>query len=704
MFVTDVADKVSRILSRPDFRGLAAGASAHVDPDLPTAFLVTSSGEILLSPACAADRFSVSVALRHALELLLLRRLWPQRPALVGLAAARTAALFAILERCEATAATPAPGLVAPDEAALSAEAPAGPAQAQALWAWLRRRQPGLEAAPASTTFGLLSRVWPLLGPAEWLMRAVGDPRWRIDPATGLNGDGCGLGVRSSMVSFASATGSCLSERGYAGAEAMRQRLLADWLRGDAAGRALATVRGAIRTAWELPPGTFVALASSPAEAELFALAAAQGHPDDRPVTMILAAPAEIDAAVAIAASGRHPAATTPRGVAVPPLAAIDGYRGDTEVRSIGLRDGLGGACDAAEVAAACAAMADAAVAAGRRAVLHRLDTSRTGLLGPDTCALVAIQQRHPGQVDVVVDASEARLSPDRVWEYLALGWIVILSGCGFLAGPPPSAAVLVPEGLRDRFGRRLPLGLRSYVGRAEWPPGLAAAATLPPRGDAGLALRWAAALAEMRAFSVLSPGEQQRIVGAFSGSLRAAVAGNVDLLLIDAPPPRRAACRPMPDELAWNGAACREGRWDEVGTVISFAVRDPDRAGWLSAGGARQVQAWLQADLGAFLPAEATLAQKALAGRAFEVSRPVAVQVEGREVGVLSLAASTRLVAEPPHAASTADERLARSILDAGAALDKTSLILRHWPSLNHGAATAASISSGSRRRGSPR
>ena len=695
MAVIEFPDQVSRILSRPDFRGLSGGISVRVVPDLPRSFLVSKVGDILLHPACAADALLGPVAIRHALELLLLRRLWPTLPALAGLAAARTAALFAILEASGTPVVAPGDGAIAPDDPALASGIPAGAGQLQALWRTLADHQSGADPGLPAGSGGMLARIWSVLGPTEWLMQGGGDPHLRTDPASGLNGYGCSFRPTPSLVSCGSATASSISERGYGAAEAMRQTLLAEIVdNASAVGNALASVRGVIRTAWGLPPGTFIALAQSSAEAELFALAAAQGHPDGRPVTAVLMAPGEIDGGVAIAAAGRHPAAITARGVRVEHTALIDGYGGDTQVRTVELRDGDGGVRDAADVAAECARIAQAGVTDGRRVVLHHLNVSRTGLAGPETSSLSGMQERYPGRVDVVVDASQARLCPDRIWDYLALGWIVLLTGSKCLTGPPSSAAVLVPETLRDRFARKLPEGLRDYSNRAEWPPSLAAAAQLPPGGEIGLALRWSAALAEWLSFNTVAPAEQRRIVSEFSFSVRSAVAGNADLRLLDAPAPPRATARILMDELAWNGADRGGPGWDESATVVSFAMRDPDGPGWLSAAAARNVHYWLQSDLGASLPERAATTEQQLARRGFQVGQPVTVLMAGHDVGVLSIAASTRLVsAEPSRAASSLDERLARAILDAHAVLEKVSIILRHWPALYRRAPDGAAV-----------
>ena len=162
------------------------------------------------------------------------------------------------------------------------------------LWTVLARHQPG---APASIPKGMLPtlhRIWGLLGPAEWLMQTGGDARLVVDPRTGLNGYGCSHRPRPWAVTFASSTASSGSERGYDGAEAMRQRLLRHLLGDtDVVADALEDVRREITRQYALRDGNAVVLAASGTDCELFAVAAAQCHPGGRPLTAILTAPEE---------------------------------------------------------------------------------------------------------------------------------------------------------------------------------------------------------------------------------------------------------------------------------------------------------------------------------------------------------------------------------------------------------------------------
>ncbi len=663
-------EALARILQRVDFAGLAT--AIRLREDLGIGFQVDPHGSVTVGPDCGLDPVQGPVALRHALELSLLLRLWPDQPVLAGLAAARTAALFSALER-------PAPASGAPALPALSAMAASVPADAElhALWPMLSHHQCDAPTAVPPGVPAALRRAWPVLGPAEWLMQTGGDARLSVDPATGLNGYGCSHRPRPWAVTFASSTASSSSERGYGGAEAMRQQILRATLGGnDAVAGALDAIRAEIAALYGLPHGSLVALAPSGTDGELFATAVAQLHPDGLPLTVVLVAPEETGSGVPLAAAGRHFAADTARGVAVVRGGTVEGFRADTRVETVTLRDPAGHVRPPADVTAECGRIADAAVAAGRRVLLHRVDVSKTGLLAPDCDGLKAIQARHRGQVDVVVDACQARLSAGRVRSYLAQGWMVLLTGSKFLTGPPFAGAAVFPAAMAERFsGQSLPAGLRDYSGRAEWPPALPAAAALLPGGNAGLALRWAAALAELRAFDAVGNIAKHYAVAHFTARVCHALRASSDFHLIEVPPLRRGS---VP-------------RWDELRTILSFAIRHPETGGWMDCDTARRVYTWLNADLSPLLPDSAGAELRRLAHRRFHSGQPAKLALAGQEAGVLRVSVGARLVSgEPSHASLPPQESLDREIGDAVALLGKVSLILRHWARLNDAAPAA--------------
>ena len=646
-------DSLLRLLARPDLQVLARDVSVQLAPQaprsVPTDFTVPEPGRIVLGPRACLGGPPALTLLRHALEIAALLRLYPDRPALAGLAGARTAALFAALEGSSPATAEP-------------------PSDAEAALAWSRlaAHQPGAPASLPDGTAAALRAIWPLLGPAEWLMQSGGDVRLLIDPATGLNGYGCSHRPRPWAVTFASSTASSSSERGYEGAEAARRRMIGAALRGGGVADELEAIRRDLAAYYSLPHGSAVILAASGTDCELFALALAQMHPAGQPVTNILIAPEETGTGVPLAATGRHFAIDTARGDTVAKEGLVAGYRADTVLASVALRDRDGDLRPHGAVEAECEAAVGDAVQQGRRAVLHLLDVSKTGLLAPGAEAICAIAAKHPGQLDVVVDACQARVSAGRVRGYVEQGWMVLVTGSKFFTGPPFAGAVLVPPAIRRRLDdAELPDGLRAYSGRAEWPPDTRGARVLAAGGNLGLALRWQAALAEMRAFAAAPVAEREAILRTFVEGVRAGIIASPGLRLIEVPPLRRPA----------SGED-----WDTLSTILSFAVCLPPTGIPMTVAEARQLYRWLNADLAAFLPPYLPSDALGLARRRFHIGQPVPMRSPAGEFGALRISAGARLVTgEPSHAHLDPAQRLEREIGDALAALAKIELILQH-------------------------
>lgn len=662
-------EEVRAVLARPDLRlGLDPGFIAVV-PHLDRPFEVAQTGHIRLGRSALGDPFRLACHLRHALELAMLLRAAPGRPTLAGLAAVRCAALFA------ARHFPPLPGGGAAELAILARAEPPAPEALAALWPALASLQPGAAAELPAGVAEEFASLWPFLGPAEALMETGGDARLKLDPLSGLNGYGSSFRPRPWAVTYASSTASSTSERGYAAAEATRQRLLfaAFAGRGSAAlAEEAESIRRAILAWYDLPPGSAAILAPSGTDCELYALALLQPA-DGRTLINVLAAPEETGSGVPLAAEGRHFASDTARGVAVAKGSPIEGFVPSITMRSVPARGTGGRMRPEAVIEADFAALAAAAEEAGAEIILHLLDVSKTGFLLPGVTALRVLAARHERAVNVVVDACQARTEPDRIRFYIENGWLVLITGSKFFTGPPFCGAVLVPPNLASRLeAPPLPAGLAAYAGRGEFPAHATAASGLDAGTNLGLVLRWQAALAEMRAFAAVPRAERLALLDRFLSRVAAAIASHPDLVLLIPPGPER-------PPLAHA--------WDRQATIMGFAVLAPGQAPRrpLNVAAARRLYRWLNADFRPVLPHGASEKEQRLAGRLCHIGQPVALAGEnGEEMGILRLSAGARLVSgEPSLAHLDPDSRIEREIADAMDVLAKISLILRQWSRL---------------------
>ena len=572
-------------------------------------------------------------------------------PGLARAAAARAAALFALDEPDEPDAETPF------WRTQMAAEISPGPLHLAQLFA--------LSTAAAER----LHEVWGLLGTADALMETGGDIRLARDPKTALNGYGCSHRPRPWAITFASSTASSSSARGYIAADRARLAVTTALLRGTparkAVGACIAAARRGIGRGFGLAAGEKIVLAASGTDTELLALALTHLAGTDKPVLNILIAPEETGRGVPMAARGLHFAVDTALGHDVTCEAPIEGFRPDTALANIALRDASGALRAMAVVEAEIEAALAGALAAGKRVILHGLDLSKTGLLAPSPAFLTRLRGVYGEAFDIVLDACQARLSPISVRAYLDLGATVLVTGSKFFTGPPFAGAALLPEGIAARLRTGvLPAGLAAYFNRAEFPADAMAARALPEGGNYGLALRWHAALAEMRALLRVKPVRRAEILRGFAQAVQHGIAATPGLALL----PQPAIFRTKADE-----------PWERLPSIFTFLLRAPhapERC--LTPAEARQVYVWLNTDLSICLPE-----QPEVAARICHIGQPVPLaqpQGEG-QMGALRVSAGARLISgEPSHRALGPRARLGQEFADIGVVFTKIGLILANW------------------------
>jgi hypothetical protein len=614
---------------------------------------------VTLPPAAFLWPALLGFALRHELEAAWLARRGVA-PGLAAMAAARAAAQFIMAE---------ADGLAPADRAALPAWVPGMAGDVAPAGTFLSRHFGAGEREVA-----LLRAVWGALGTAEALMETGGDIRLARDPRSALNGYGCSHRSRPWAVTFASSTASSSSERGYAAADRARLRVTLRLLRGAAPRLAvrgcLQAVRRGLARAYGLDGESCVVLAASGTDTELLALALTHiGGDPGRPICNILLAPEETGRGVPMAARGVHFAVDTALGHDVTFESPIAGFRPDTALRNIALRAPGGGLRAMDDVEAEIARAVGEGLSAGRRVIVHALDLSKTGLLAPRVEFLGHLRARFGAAFDIVVDACQARLSPTSVRGYLALDAVVLVTGSKFFTGPPFAGAALLPPAVARRLdGAALPAGLDAYFGRDEFPLRARAAAGLPPVGNYGLALRWHAALAEMRALLRVPAARRTAILDGFAATVRMAVSRYPALMLLDPP----AVARHPDDE-----------PWERRPSIFTFLLKLPGEAcRCLTPAEARKIYLWLNTDLSPWLPGEA-----AVAARICHIGQPVPLpQPDGNGLaGALRVSAGARLISgEPSHRGLQAAARLRREFDDLAMVFAKIDLILRHFARLD--------------------
>jgi hypothetical protein len=377
-------------------------------------------------------------------------------------------------------------------------------------------------------------------------------------------------------------------------------------------------------------------------------------------------APEETGRGVLAAAQGRHFAAATPAGDAAQPDLPIDGLDPHLiTVPTVPIRTPAGTPRPLAEIDREVAALVEQAIAAGRRCLLHVLAGSKTGLCAPSFEAVQRLHERFGARLDVVVDACQMRLPPERVRACLEAGWMVLLTGSKFFGGPAFAGALLVPAGVAARAPELAPLppGLAGYFTRPEWPGAWQRiAADLPERANLGLVLRWQAALWEMRAFAAVPAEQRQRIIAELGAAIRAAIEAS-----------------------RWLRPVAVASAKDCPQTIFPFEVlRAEDDGGGppMDLAAVQHVHRWLNADIAKSLPPGTLCSARSLAAFPCHLGQPVAI---GKSA-LLRICIGAHLVWETAcdeGLGSSFEARLEAQIQRARLVVRKTELIPQYYDAL---------------------
>lgn len=371
------------------------------------------------------------------------------------------------------------------------------------------------------------------------LLASGGGDRISIDPLTGRNRYFVPSQPAREEVWFSSSTASAISQRGFEAACRAYDHQVASptsWFEG---------LRSRIVSLFGCP-GADAILCASGTETEILSLAISR-HLLSRPLVNVVIAQAETGARVMQAAAGTHFDASA---ALVPTVAMGDKLEGwedaSIETAKIEIRDEAGALRRASDVDDDSQRIIDEALGRGRDVQLHVLDTSKAGCSGPTRDLARRVVAEEPDRVVVVVDACQLRCSFEEIREDLEAGFLVMITGSKFAAGPPFCGALLIPPSLMVRLnGMNVPAGLSAYSARHDWPESLRS--TLGCEFAAvniGLGLRWEAALAELEAFAAIPMDRRHRIAAGFGDLVAARVADRPHLSFLDPAMMQAAAAR----------------------------------------------------------------------------------------------------------------------------------------------------------------
>ncbi len=513
-------------------------------------------------------------------------------------------------------------------------------------------------------------RKTDLHGTAQLLLQG-GDERLGIDPVLGVNKYGCRPRPDPDLAAFGSTTASSISRRGFAAADQLRRKLLAA-LPHQPATQLYQTELHAIREELlalcdlgDLPQPD-VLFAASGTDIHLIATHLVTQRSQHAPM-VIMMDPAETGSGVANALRMRHFGQHTAQGRSGTVGAAIQPGKQEPQLVQVALRQPDGQTRPQADIHAEIETWIRRAALAGQPVLLVTLDVSKTGMLVPCPGFAIALKQRWPDTITVLVDASQFRLSGTTLSAYLRQGCLVAVTGSKFLTGPSFCGALFVPAAWPTKPGSPSSMRVLSgHCARADWPTHWPDRRMLPDTANFGLLLRWKAALAELRAFKRIPQGHTRHLLRVFANAIQRRL-------------DRSAAFEPLATSMLGRPELNTPSGWDTLPTIFPFVLYGMDAEGRrvpLTRAQTQRVYQLLQTDLSDICTPDAPAHETQRARTRCQLGQPVPCGVrQGVPVSALRLSISSRLVVEALSGSGSHAERV---IQRAMLVLDKAEWLLQ--------------------------
>ncbi len=360
----------------------------------------------------------------------------------------------------------------------------------------------GLNAANKECKESWKPIVENLAKPTEYLLMAGGDLRLNIDEVELLNKYGCRPFPRPEAFTFASSTATSVSNFAFDKTDKVRSILIRNSLKNNfkkATVEFSELLKDNLRKIFKLNDESEIIFSPSGTDSAL-QLAAITQIISDKDITHILVASDETGSGVASALKGCHFENTTALNFPIKKGDKIEGFR-DVDLIKIPFRDENGALKSSKQLDEEVFNAVSKTNALGRHIVLHTMDQSKLGYQSPSDSFFEKLNTFKKLSIQIIVDASQLRLDPKDIQNYLSKGYIVTITGSKYFTGPPYSGALILPKGVNkliQSIKNKLPEGLTQYYHKSDWPTSWLCSNNLSEGYNYGSYMRWNAAIVEM--------------------------------------------------------------------------------------------------------------------------------------------------------------------------------------------------------------
>ena len=344
-----------------------------------------------------------------------------------------------------------------------------------------------------------------LAKPTEYLLMSGGDLRLNIDEIELLNKYGCRPFPRPDAFTFASSTATSISNFAFDKTDKVRRILIQNSLKKGFKNTSIAfseLLKNTLRKTLKISEECQIIFSPSGTDSAL-QIAAITQIVSDKEITHVLVASDETGSGVPAALKGCHFENTTALNHPVTKGDKIEGFR-DIDLIKIPLRDENGGLKSSLELDLEVFTAISKTNELGRHIVLHVMDQSKLGYQSPSEKIIKSLNTLVNLSMQIIVDASQLRLDPKDIQNYLNKGYIITITGSKYFTGPPYSGALILPKRVSKSINSAritIPKGLTNYYNHSDWPTSWFCSKDLSDGFNYGSNMRWNAAIVEMERY-----------------------------------------------------------------------------------------------------------------------------------------------------------------------------------------------------------
>lgn len=341
-----------------------------------------------------------------------------------------------------------------------------------------------------------------LAKPTEYLLMSGGDLRLNIDEIELLNKYGCRPFPRPDAHTFASSTATSISNFSFDKTDKVRSILIHNSLKKGYKKTTIAfseLLKTNLKKIFKINDECEIIFSPSGTDSAL-QIAAITQIISDKEITHVLVASDETGSGVSSALKGCHFENNTALNYPVTKGDRIDGFR-DVDLIKIPLRDEIGELKSTVQLDTEVFNAISKTNKLGRHIVLHVMDQSKLGYQSPSEKMVRSLKKLENLSIQIIVDASQLRLDPKDIQNYLNKGYIVTITGSKYFTGPPYSGALILPKSVSKSISAvkiKMPVGLTNYYNHSDWPKSWFCSKDLSDGFNYGSNMRWNAAIVEM--------------------------------------------------------------------------------------------------------------------------------------------------------------------------------------------------------------